>query len=308
TENHNSVSVDYGPLTFSLKIGESYERHDSIKTAIGDSHWQPGADPAKWPSFEIHPETAWNYGLMLNEKTPESSFTLKQAPWPRDNFPFTPHAAPIILEAKAKRIPEWALDRFGLCAVLQECPVRSDEPVETVSLIPMGAARLRICSFPVIGDGPDAKRWTAPVLPKASPYKASASHCFSSDTIEALADGLAPTSSADHSIPRLTWWDHCGSKEWVQYDFPNLKQLSEAEVYWFDDTGTGQCRLPQTLRVLYRDGDGNDWKPVPNPNGFAPRKDDWNRVTFDRITASALRLDVQMKPGFSGGILEWRVK
>ena len=47
TNNHNSVSVDFGPLTFSLKIGERYERRDSTETAIGDSKWQPGADPSE---------------------------------------------------------------------------------------------------------------------------------------------------------------------------------------------------------------------------------------------------------------------
>ncbi len=68
TANHDSVSVNYGPLTFSLKIGERYEREDSSKTAIGDSAWQKDADPSKWPAFEIYPTTPWNYGLVLNRK------------------------------------------------------------------------------------------------------------------------------------------------------------------------------------------------------------------------------------------------
>jgi hypothetical protein len=37
-----------------------------------------------------------------------------------------------------------------------EQPVQSSEPVETVTLIPMGAARLRISAFPVIAN-PEAK-------------------------------------------------------------------------------------------------------------------------------------------------------
>jgi len=44
--------------------------------------------------------------------------------------------------------------------------VKSDEPVEEVTLIPMGAARLRVTMFPVIGAGPDAKIWQAPEPPK----------------------------------------------------------------------------------------------------------------------------------------------
>lgn len=38
-------------------------------------------------------------------------------------------------------------------------PIKSDEAIETVELIPMGAARLRISAFPVIGDNIDAKKW-----------------------------------------------------------------------------------------------------------------------------------------------------
>ena len=38
----------------------------------------------------------------------------------------------------------------GLCAVLQDSPARSEQPVEKVTLVPMGAARLRISAFPTI--------------------------------------------------------------------------------------------------------------------------------------------------------------
>jgi len=155
-------------LTFSLKIGERYERHDSIKTAIGDSSWQKGADTTKWPSHEIHPTTPWNCGLVLDEQNPAKSFTVEHGKWPADDFPFTTESTPITMTAKAKRIPEWTLDRYGLCAVLQDSPVLSDEPVETVSLIPMGAARLRISAFPVIGSGSSAHRRVTPATPKPS--------------------------------------------------------------------------------------------------------------------------------------------
>ena len=198
------MSVDYGPLTFSLKIGEQYVRHDSSKTAIGDSDWQKGADPKKWPAFEILPTTPWNYGLVLDERDPARSFTIQRGNWPANDFPFTVETAPLTLTAKAKRIPEWELDRFGLCSVLQDSPVLSEQPLETVSLIPMGAARLRISAFPVIGDGPNAHRWTAPRKPKPSPYKITASHSFSGDSLNALADGWnrpLPTITASHVSP-----------------------------------------------------------------------------------------------------------
>ncbi len=158
-KNHNSVSVDYGPLTFSLKIKENYVKFDSVETAIHDSKWQKGADTANWPSWEIRPASAWNYGLLLNINKPELSFKLSKKPWPADNFPFTTDSMPLVMTAKAVKIPEWSLDEHGLCAELQDSPVQSNQPIETVELIPMGAARLRISAFPVIGNDANAKKW-----------------------------------------------------------------------------------------------------------------------------------------------------
>ncbi len=54
TANKNSVSVNYGPLTFSLNIPEAYTKKSSTETAVGDSKWQQNVDETKWPSYEIH--------------------------------------------------------------------------------------------------------------------------------------------------------------------------------------------------------------------------------------------------------------
>lgn len=304
--NHGSVSVSYGPLTFSLRIGERYDRKSSTETAIGDSGWQKGADPEKWPSFEIHPTTPWNYGLVLDANHPEKSFAVERGTWPADDYPFTPESAPVRLKAKAKRVPEWSLDRHGLCAVLQDSPVLSNEMEETVTLIPMGAARLRISAFPVIGSGPEAKRWTPPQVPKPPLYQTKASHCFGGDSVDAVGDGMEPKDSADHSIPRLTFWDHRGGTEWVEYTFKEPKQVTGTEVYWFDDTGKGQCRLPKAWKLLYQDRDGR-WQPVPGAKPGPPAKDRWNTATFPPVTTTALRLEADLQPGFSGGVLEWKV-
>jgi Beta-L-arabinofuranosidase, GH127 catalytic domain/Beta-L-arabinofuranosidase, GH127 middle domain len=305
TANHDSVSVNYGPLTFSLKIGERYKRENSARTAIGDSDWQKTADPVQWPSFEIYPTTPWNYGLVLDSEHPENSFEVKKLSWPRDNFPFTPDSAPIEIIARARRIPQWTLDQYGLCAVLQDGPVASDQPTETVTLVPMGATRLRISAFPVIGSGPDAHHWEAPQLPQPPLYIASASHSYAGDTTDALCDGLVPRNSDDHDIPRFTWWPQRGTAEWVQYDFKQTRAVSAVSVYWFDDTGDGQCRVPQSWRLVYKVGDA--WQPVKTTDDFGLARDRWNRVKFAAVRTTALRMEVRLQPGFSGGILEWRV-
>lgn len=149
-KNKNSVSINYGPLTFSLKIDETYKQMDSKKSAIGDSKWQENSDQSKWPSYEIYPASMWNYGLVLNEQPLKSQFEIIKRSWPENNFPFTQDAVPFILKAKGKIIPEWILDKNGLCDVLPQSPVTVSTKEQPIELIPMGAARLRIASFPVV--------------------------------------------------------------------------------------------------------------------------------------------------------------
>jgi len=140
----------------------------------------------------------------------------------------------------------------------------------------------------------------------ASEAMPSASHCNRSDTVEALNDQRDPKHSADESIPRFTWWDHRGTKEWAQYEFAEPARVSAVEVYWWDETRTNRhCRVPQSWRLLYRSG--GEWKPVAGANEFGIQPDQFNRVAFDVIETTALRLEVQLQPNWSGGILEWRV-
>jgi hypothetical protein len=145
TKNKDSVSVDYGPLTFSLRIQEEYVKVDTLKNAISDSRWQPDADPSKWPSFEILPKSAWNYGLLAG-----TSFRVIQRNTPPGTYPFTNDAAPIEIHASGKLIPEWRLDENGMCGVLPASPVSTGQSREELTLVPMGGARLRISAFPVV--------------------------------------------------------------------------------------------------------------------------------------------------------------
>ena len=148
--NQNSVSLNFGPLTFSLKIGEQYVKTDSKSSAVGDSKWQEGADQEKWPSFQIIPTTPWNFGLLFDYNDLSRSFTVVRNKWPESNFPFTPDAVPIQIKAKGKKIPSWTIDKYGLCSVLPAYPATTNQPEEDITLIPMGAARLRISAFPPV--------------------------------------------------------------------------------------------------------------------------------------------------------------
>jgi len=291
TKNKDSVSVDRGPLSFALAIKERRAKY-------GDRN-------ANWSEWEVFADSSWNYGLVLDARNPAKSFRLERKPGPLAVQPFTPETSPISLKAKARKIPTWQLDRLNMVGALQQSPAKSTELVEEVTLIPMGAARLRISSFPTIGSGPDAREWVEPPKPKPAAFKTTASHCYESDTKDALSDGLEPANSNDRDIPRFTWWPHKGSTEWVQYDFAQPRKVLRVSVYWFDDTGAGSCRVPQSWRLLYKTGD--DWKPVMGADEFGVKMDAWNRVSFPAITTTGLRIEAQLRPEVSGGILEWRV-
>lgn len=149
TKNKNSVSVNYGPLTFSLKIKEKFTKKDPTKTAIKRSRWQPDVNIKAWPAVAIYPESAWNYGLVLGDNNPAENFKILHRPWPENDFPFTPETVPIELVATGKRIPSWTIDENGLCGALPQSPVKTNTKAEQVTLIPMAATRLRISAFPV---------------------------------------------------------------------------------------------------------------------------------------------------------------
>jgi len=143
--NNNAVSLDYGPLSFSLNLGEKWEQ-ENHPGERGDH------GTAAWPQWKVTATKPWNYGLVLDARTPEIEVVRREGPVPAN--PFTPETAPLELRVKAKRVPQWGADSEQVVTSLPQSPVMSDEPVETVRLIPMGAARLRITAFPTILGGP----------------------------------------------------------------------------------------------------------------------------------------------------------
>lgn len=280
-----SRSVHLGPLTFSLRIGERVSRSG-------------GTDA--WPAFEIQPTTAWNYGLPDGD----FEFQLTRRKFPANRQPFDLKGAPIELTTKARRIPEWVVDGQGLPGLLQQSPAYSKEPPEDIRLVPMGAARLRISQFPVASESAKAKKWKRPAPSKKSiPATASYSNIY--EPLEALTDGTQPKSSDDESVARFTWWNHLGTREWVELQFAKRKTLSEVSLYWYDDRrGGGQCRVPEAWHVEYLDEKGV-WRAVENGGPYGTDLDVFNSVAFKPVTSKNLRVVVKLQKNMTAGILEW---
>ncbi|MCX6877808.1 MAG: glycoside hydrolase family 127 protein [Verrucomicrobia bacterium] len=148
--------------------------------------------------------------------------------------------------------------------------------------------------------GPNQMRVWFPFRPEIK----SASHCGPADNEDACFDGAEPKNSGDPAVPRFTWWDHRGTAEWVVKRFERPTRVSGVAVYWFDDTGAGECRVPAHWKLLYRDGD--EWKPVVATGDYGVARDQYNKVTFAPVTTAALRIEAQLQPGFSAGVLEWK--
>ncbi|HEY3383706.1 MAG TPA: glycoside hydrolase family 127 protein [Vicinamibacterales bacterium] len=120
-----------------------------------------------------------------------------------------------------------------------------------------------------------------------------------------INDGEEPASSNDPAS-YFDWWPTKGATEWVEYAFPKTATVSEADVYWFDDTGAGGVRVPASWRLLYRDGD--QWRPVEALDPYGLAKDRYNKIRFKPVTSSGLRLELTMQPDWSAGIQEWKVR
>jgi len=162
----------------------------------------------------------------------------------------------------------------------------------------MGAARLRISSFPQIGDGPDAHVWDGP----APMVQASASSHF--EPPSAVLDGLAPSNSADRSIPRFVWAQGAGGR-WIEYRYSEPRTMGSAEVYWAADADGQGCAPPSSWSLEW--WDGSAWKPVEGVATYPTDKDRFNRVRFTQVRTTAIRLHVSAEGRRPVGILEWRV-
>ncbi len=146
--------------------------------------------------------------------------------------------------------------------------------------------------------------------PKPAPTVASeatvrASHTWDSDTELAVNDRRVPSSSADTTIPRHTFWPRTGSVETIEYAWSEPVTLDGASVYFFDDTAVGGgCALPASWRLLAKRGDA--WVAIEAT--YPLERDRMAAVRFTPITTTALKLEMVLDEGRSAGILEWTVE
>ena len=179
-----------------------------------------------------------------------------------------------------------------------------------------------------------AKARVTPVLPPAPIAQVRSSggiekqwtgYNDQNDDIAAVYDGVDPLSSADESNLYFRMRPAVGSPAWIEYQFSTPTRISTTEAYWVDDRRF--CRLPESWRIVYKNGD--KWEPVAARGAYGVNRDTFNRVEFDPVTTTAVRIEVEpktvhYKTGEIGppaamfltapiawrefGIIEWRIR
>ena len=154
---NGSATILRGPLAFSVKIEEHWQRwvgedenqnYDFRGTYCVYEEMVKGTD--EWPNYEVLPTSPWNYALILSEDAKESCKVIVADEIP--DQPWTPDTVPLAITVMARRLPEWRME--GECTPeVTKSPVFSAEADEEITLIPLGAARLRMACLPVVGNG-----------------------------------------------------------------------------------------------------------------------------------------------------------
>jgi hypothetical protein len=127
---HDSVAVERGALVFSYGIGED---------------WLKLRDRGMTADWQVYPTTPWNYALALDAAVP--SHDVSAADTEVGDRPFSAKGAPVKLQVKARKLPAWVAEN-GVANPVPQSPATSDQPEETIALIPYAAAKLRITAFP----------------------------------------------------------------------------------------------------------------------------------------------------------------
>ncbi len=118
--------------------------------------------------------------------------------------------------------------------------------------------------------------------------KASASFTFALDRVE------NPLSAPFQPEKRWTCWSSGNRSDWFEVDFGMPREISGFDLFFFDDSPSGECRPPAAFEVQHFDGELRNWAAVNVarriPEQPAPGE---NRVRFDALTATRFRFKFQ---------------
>ncbi len=134
-------------------------------------------------------------------------------------------------------------------------------------------------------------------------YKSKTTASFVHVSLDSIKDQSIPDSSSDSSAQQLDFWPHKGTTEWIQFEWDQKQEVSNVKVYWFDDTGRGECKIPASWKAFYRDASG-DFKAVQSKTPYRTEKDTFNKVDFNPVSTDAIKIEITLQPRWSSGVIE----
>ncbi|MCD6346481.1 MAG: glycoside hydrolase family 127 protein [Bacteroidales bacterium] len=137
--------------------------------------------------------------------------------------------------------------------------------------------------------------------------KAKLSSSPAKGSLGTITDQLIPEKSSSKEYGIIHWWPNFGNTEWVVMEFEQAENISQTEIFWFDDEDLNAgCRVPESYKIFYKSRGA--WIPLSPLHGYPNKKDEFNLIDFSPITTTALKLEILEQQKFSTGMQEWVVK
>jgi hypothetical protein len=157
-----AVSVERGPLVYSLKIDE--KRVESQRDSDAIRRVLKGNNVQGFPALEFFPASEWRYGLDAAQKSAPGKFKVIESPMTEN--PFLADTVPVRIEVPLYALPQWESEWKPVLEPApadlkqaQKNPVSlpseteaqlSDEKSSRMTLVPYGSTHLRLTTLPVI--------------------------------------------------------------------------------------------------------------------------------------------------------------
>lgn len=135
--DRGALGLALGPLVLAVTPGETWTRVTNDPPRIG----------GRFADWEVRPRKSWNFGLALDPRAPNGSCAVERLSVGR--VPWGLEDVPLRVRVRGVRLKSWGL-QCSSAAPPPHSPVPTTLPLDPVTLVPYGCARLRVAEYPVV--------------------------------------------------------------------------------------------------------------------------------------------------------------